>query len=133
MKDYKRLGDYIREVNVRNRELKVTDLLGLSMSKQFRPSTSNIVGVDLSKYKIVNKNVFALKFFVYKNKSRNVIAGKKFPKGFRMHLNAVPCAYHKNCVIHNLQGAFRFGRKVDVSGGIQKGYFRVFGFNNRLF
>ena len=59
MKDYKRLGDYIREVNVRNRELKVTDLLGLSMSKQFRPSTSNIVGVDLSKYKIVNKNVFA--------------------------------------------------------------------------
>lgn len=59
MKNYKRLGDYIREVNVRNRELKVTDLLGLSMSKQFRPSTSNIVGVDLSKYKIVNKNVFA--------------------------------------------------------------------------
>lgn len=59
MKDYKRLGDYIREVNVRNRELEVTDLLGLSMSKQFRPSTSNIVGVDLSKYKIVNKNVFA--------------------------------------------------------------------------
>ena len=56
---YKRLGDYIREVNVRNRELKVTNLLGLSMSKQFRPSTSNIVGVDLSKYKVVNKNVFA--------------------------------------------------------------------------
>ena len=57
--EYKRLGDYIREVNVRNRELKVTNLLGLSMSKQFRPSTSNIVGVDLSKYKVVNRNVFA--------------------------------------------------------------------------
>ena len=56
---YKRLGDYIREVNVRNRELKVTNLLGLSMSKQFRPSTSNIVGVDLSKYKVVDRNVFA--------------------------------------------------------------------------
>ena len=54
--EYKRLGDYIREVNVRNRELKVTNLLGLSMSKQFRPSTSNIVGVDLSKYKVVNLN-----------------------------------------------------------------------------
>lgn len=59
MKDYKRLGDYIREVNVRNRELKVTRLLGLSMTKQFRPSTSNIVGVDLSNYKIVNQNTFA--------------------------------------------------------------------------
>lgn len=57
--EYKRFGDYIREVNVRNRELKVTNLLGLSMSKQFRPSTSNIIGVDLSKYKVVNKNVFA--------------------------------------------------------------------------
>ena len=59
MGEYKRLGDYIREVNVRNRDLKVTNLLGLSMSKQFRPSTSNIVGVDLSNYKVVCKNVFA--------------------------------------------------------------------------
>ena len=57
--EYKRLGDYIREVNVRNRDLKVTNLLGLSMSKQFRPSTSNVVGVDLSKYKVVDRNVFA--------------------------------------------------------------------------
>ena len=59
MTTYQRLGDYIREVNVRNRDLKVTNLLGLSMSKQFRPSTSNIVGVDFSNYKVVNKNVFA--------------------------------------------------------------------------
>ena len=57
--NYKRLGDYIREVNVRNTDLKVTRLLGLSMTKQFRPSTSNIVGVDLSKYKVVERNVFA--------------------------------------------------------------------------
>ena len=57
--EYHRLGDYIREVNVRNRDLAVTNLLGLSMSKQFRPSTSNIVGVDFSNYKVVNKNVFA--------------------------------------------------------------------------
>jgi restriction endonuclease S subunit len=54
-----KLGDYIREVNVRNKDLKVTNLLGLSMSKQFRPSTSNIVGVDLSNYKVVRNNVFA--------------------------------------------------------------------------
>ena len=59
MTTYQRLGNYIREVNVRNRELKVTNLLGVSMSKQFRPSTSNVVGVDLSKYKVVDRNVFA--------------------------------------------------------------------------
>ena len=29
--EYKRLGNYIREVNVRNRELKITNLLGLSI------------------------------------------------------------------------------------------------------
>lgn len=46
-------------MNVRNRDLKVTNLLGLSMSKQFRPSTSNIVGIDLTKYKVVDRNVFA--------------------------------------------------------------------------
>lgn len=55
----KRLGDYIREVDERNLRLETTNILGLSMTKQFRASTSNIVGVDLSKYKIVRKNVFA--------------------------------------------------------------------------
>ena len=35
MTTYQRLGDYIREVNVRNRELKVTNLLGVSISKEF--------------------------------------------------------------------------------------------------
>lgn len=29
------------------------------MSKQFRPSTSNIVGVDLTKYKVADRNMFA--------------------------------------------------------------------------
>ena len=39
--EYQRLGDYIREVNVRNRELKVTNLLGVSISKEFIPSIAN--------------------------------------------------------------------------------------------
>ena len=53
---YKRLGDYIREVNVRNRELKVTNLLGLSVSKEFMPSIANTIGTDMSAYKIVERN-----------------------------------------------------------------------------
>lgn len=56
---YKRLGDYIHQVDVRNIDLAVHDLKGLSMTKEFRESTSNIVGVDLSKYKVVNPGVFA--------------------------------------------------------------------------
>ena len=54
--DYKRLGNYIREVNVRNLDLKVTNLLGLSVSKEFMPSIANTIGTDMSTYKIVERN-----------------------------------------------------------------------------
>ena len=57
--EYKRLGDYIREVNVRNRDLKVTNLLGLSVSKEFMPSIANTIGTDISTYKIVGRRQFA--------------------------------------------------------------------------
>jgi len=54
--EYKRLGDYIREVNVRNRELKVTNLLGVSISKEFMPSIANTIGTDMSTYKVVERD-----------------------------------------------------------------------------
>lgn len=57
--DLKRLGDYIRPVDVRNRDLKVTRLLGVSITKEFMPSIANIVGTDLSTYKVVTKGQFA--------------------------------------------------------------------------
>ena len=57
--EYQRLGDYIREVNVRNRELKVTNLLGLSIEKKFIPSIANTIGTDMSAYKIVQPSQFA--------------------------------------------------------------------------
>ena len=56
---YKRLGDYIREVEVRNRDLSVTTLLGVSISKEFIPSIANTIGTDMSTYKIVCKGQFA--------------------------------------------------------------------------
>ena len=59
MKEYKRLGDYIREVNVRNRDLKVTRLLGLSIEKQFIPSIANTIGTDMAGYKVVRRRQFA--------------------------------------------------------------------------
>ena len=60
--NYKKLGEFIQFVNNRNTGLISEDLRGLSMSKEFRKSTSNIVGTDLSKYKLVNKNQFACDF-----------------------------------------------------------------------
>ena len=57
--EYKRLGDYIREVNVRNRDLKVTKLVGLTIDKAFIPSVANVIGTDLSNYKVIQKEQFA--------------------------------------------------------------------------
>lgn len=57
--DYKRLGDYIREVDVRNRDLKVTKLVGLTIDKAFIPSVANVIGTDLSNYKVIRKKQFA--------------------------------------------------------------------------
>ena len=57
--EYKRLGDYIREVNVRNSDLNVTKLVGLTIDKAFIPSVANIIGTDLSNYKIIRKEQFA--------------------------------------------------------------------------
>jgi type I restriction enzyme S subunit len=57
--DYKRLGDHIREVNVRNRDLRVTEPMGINIDKYFMPSVANVIGTDLSVYKMVCKNQFA--------------------------------------------------------------------------
>lgn len=59
---YKKLGEYIRKVENKNKDMKILNLQGLSMSKEFRKSTSNIVGTDLSKYKIVKQGQFCCDF-----------------------------------------------------------------------
>lgn len=62
MKSRYKIGDIVHAVDIRNSDLKCDNLLGLSMTKEFRPSTSNIVGTDLSKYKVVHFNEFAVDF-----------------------------------------------------------------------
>ena len=56
---YKRLGDYIQEVNIRNKDLKQYPLLGVSIKKEMIISIANTVGTDMSTYKIIQKNQFA--------------------------------------------------------------------------
>jgi type I restriction enzyme S subunit len=57
--NYKKIGDFIRLVDERNTGLKVKNLLGLSISKQFIPSVANIIGTDMENYKVIRKNQFA--------------------------------------------------------------------------
>ncbi len=56
--NYKKLGDYIQPVDVRNSDLKVSHLLGVSVEKRFIESIANTIGTDFSKYKIVKKGQF---------------------------------------------------------------------------
>jgi len=56
---YKRIGDFIELVDERNRDLSITKLLGLSISKQFIPSVANTIGTNMKTYKIIRKNQFA--------------------------------------------------------------------------
>lgn len=57
--NYKRLGDYIRQLNERNANISVTDLQGINIAKEFMPSVANVIGTDLTTYKIVRKRQFA--------------------------------------------------------------------------
>lgn len=57
--NYKKLGQYIQIVDNRNKDLAITRLLGVSIEKRFIPSIANIVGTDLSNYKIVRTGQFA--------------------------------------------------------------------------
>ena len=53
------LGNYIKQVNNRNTDLRVTKLQGINMHKQFIDSVANTIGTDMSKYKIVRQGQFA--------------------------------------------------------------------------
>ena len=55
---YKTLGEFIRQVDIRNTEGKEDNLLGVSVQKQFIPSIANTVGTDFTKYKVVKKGQF---------------------------------------------------------------------------
>lgn len=56
---YKRLGNYIQKINNRNKDLSVSNLLGVNIFKNFMPSVANQSGLDLSKYKVIKKGQFA--------------------------------------------------------------------------
>ena len=55
---YRLLGDFIRQVDVRNTDGKEENLLGVSVQKMFIPSIANTVGTDFTKYKVVKRGRF---------------------------------------------------------------------------
>ena len=53
------LSNLVKWVDARNKTLVSTNLLGINIEKCFMPSVANIIGTDLSSYKVINKFQFA--------------------------------------------------------------------------
>lgn len=79
--NYKRLGDYIRQVDVRNRDLAVDNLVGLTIEKAFIPSVANTIGTDLSNYKVISNGQFACSLMQVSRDGKMPIAMFKGEKG----------------------------------------------------
>ena len=59
MSNYELLGKHIKMIDARNTELITDRVLGINIDKFFMPSVANVIGTDLSKYKLLTKGVFA--------------------------------------------------------------------------
>ncbi len=57
--NYDILGNHIRLVDTRNKDLVSEQVLGINIDKFFMPSVANVIGTDLSKYKLITKGKFA--------------------------------------------------------------------------
>ena len=57
--NYEALGKHIRLVDYRNSEQVSNNVLGISIDKEFMPSVANVIGTDLSRYKLISKGLFA--------------------------------------------------------------------------
>ena len=59
MTNIRKLGELIEWVDTRNKGVISSNLLGINIEKYFMPSVANIIGTDLSSYKLISKNQLA--------------------------------------------------------------------------
>lgn len=59
MKRYEPIRKFIHLTDNRNSNLSVTNLVGLTIEKRYIPSVANVIGTDLSKYKVIKQGQFA--------------------------------------------------------------------------
>ena len=57
--NYRKLGEIVELIDERNKSLESSDVLGISIDKEFMPSVANSIGTDLSNYKVLRMNTFA--------------------------------------------------------------------------
>ena len=109
MKSNYRIGDLVERVDIRNTNGDVDLLLGVSIEKCFIRSVANTIGTDLSKYKVIRKDEFAVSLMQVSRDSRIPIAClkeydeaimspcKKSSKTYQNSPQSVPVVFATNC------------------------------------
>ncbi|MCG8829800.1 restriction endonuclease subunit S [Tenacibaculum finnmarkense] len=59
--NYRKIGDFIQQVNIKNDDGSIKLLLGVNLDKKFIPSVANTIGTDMTKYKVIKKGQFGCK------------------------------------------------------------------------
>ncbi len=72
--NYKTIEELVVRVDERNSNKEANVLLGVSIDKCFIPSVANTIGTDLTKYKLIRKNDFAVSLMQISRDSRIPIA-----------------------------------------------------------
>ena len=57
--NFKPLSEFINRVSIKNKDGAVNQLKGININKFFMPSVANVIGTDLTKYKVVKPQQFA--------------------------------------------------------------------------
>lgn len=57
--NYQPLSKHVKLVDFRNKDNITNKVMGINIDKFFMPSVANVIGTDLSKYKLISKGLFA--------------------------------------------------------------------------
>jgi type I restriction enzyme, S subunit len=71
---FKRIGEYIRQVDKRNKDLSITNLLGVSIQKKFITSIANVSATDMSVYRVIKRDQFAYSPVTSRNGEKLTVA-----------------------------------------------------------
>ena len=71
---YKTIEELVDKIDKRNTDESVTELIGVSIDKCFIKSVANTNGTDLSKYKVIRKNDFAVSLMQVSRDSKIPVA-----------------------------------------------------------
>lgn len=56
---FRQIGTFVKPISEKNKNGDFTEVLGVSIDKEFMPSVANTIGTDLTKYNVLRKNRFA--------------------------------------------------------------------------